>query len=378
MGVPLISAVLIVRDEQDHLPDCLRSLDGVVGEVVVLDTGSTDATVSIAEQAGARVFHRAWTDDFSAARNAAVAEATGAWILWIDADERIVSVDPQRLASMLDYPFLVGATVLLRPYVGSTRYRELRLFRNDPRLRFSGQIHEDVWTATQALAAEEDQLIVDVDLAIDHLGYEGDQTDKHRRNLPLLQARLRDEPDNVYCLHHLGVVLDSLGDPDGAVRAWERAIEIGRPDDVAPTDWLAYRDLVVHRARTGQSTTELLDRAAARFGDLVPLRSLRAELCMASGDHAGAVPDLEALVALDEDDLDGPLAYSRRLCRDLSWARLGICRFQMGAYAEAATAFEQANLLHPSTEYQTRLALARARAVAEMPVPDATIGAVDP
>jgi glycosyltransferase involved in cell wall biosynthesis len=92
--VPLLSAALIVRDEQAALPACLASLRGIVDEVVVCDTGSTDATVEIAAAMGARVIHTSWDDDFAAARNTVLAATRGTWVLSIDADEQLDVDDP--------------------------------------------------------------------------------------------------------------------------------------------------------------------------------------------------------------------------------------------------------------------------------------------
>ena len=76
-----ISLCMIVRDEAENLERCLRSVAGVVDELCVLDTGSTDGTIELARRLGARVSSAPWTQDFSAARNASVALASGDWIL---------------------------------------------------------------------------------------------------------------------------------------------------------------------------------------------------------------------------------------------------------------------------------------------------------
>lgn len=99
-SAPLLSACLIVKDEQELLPDCLASIAGVVDEIVVYDTGSTDRTVEIAEAAGATVLRGYWDDDFGRARNAALEGCTGRWVLHVDADERLV-VDAAELRALL-------------------------------------------------------------------------------------------------------------------------------------------------------------------------------------------------------------------------------------------------------------------------------------
>ncbi len=97
---PLVSACLIVKDEEAMLPDCLESLRDLTSEVVVYDTGSSDDTVQIAREAGARVIEGHWESSFALARNAALAHAAGEWVLSIDADERL-RADPEAVRRQL-------------------------------------------------------------------------------------------------------------------------------------------------------------------------------------------------------------------------------------------------------------------------------------
>jgi len=101
-----ISLTMIVKDEQENLPKCLASVVGLFDEIVVVDTGSTDRTREIAREFGARVFDFVWVNDFAAARNAALARATGDYAFWLDADD--VLDPPQRDA-------LSGLLASLRP-----------------------------------------------------------------------------------------------------------------------------------------------------------------------------------------------------------------------------------------------------------------------
>ena len=84
-----ISLCMIVKNEENNLRDCLNSIKEYVDEIVVVDTGSTDRTLKIAEEMGAKTSTYIWNDDFSAARNASIELATCSWILWLDADDRI-------------------------------------------------------------------------------------------------------------------------------------------------------------------------------------------------------------------------------------------------------------------------------------------------
>ena len=89
---------MIVKDEENNLPHCLASVAGLFDEIVVVDTGSTDRTREIAREFGARVFDFVWVDDFAAARNAALARATGDYAFWLDADDVIDPPEREKLA----------------------------------------------------------------------------------------------------------------------------------------------------------------------------------------------------------------------------------------------------------------------------------------
>ena len=102
---PTLSLCLIARDEERFLGACLDSVRGVVDEMIVVDTGSRDATVEIARAAGARVVDFPWFDDFAAARNAALAAATGDWSV-LDADERLAGDAGAQIRSALSQPDL--------------------------------------------------------------------------------------------------------------------------------------------------------------------------------------------------------------------------------------------------------------------------------
>src|SRR5947209_16564707 len=186
---------MIVRDEERHLAPCLESIAPVVDEIVVVDTGSVDRTAEIAVGHGASVHHAPWTGDFSAARNAALDRARGRWILYIDADERLRPIGRDRVEQLLGDADEAAFRLLLHPAPGWTGYREYRLWRNDPRIRFRGVIHEKVRPAILRVAELEGRPVGDADLRLDHVGYVGDQARKHRRNLPLLRRELAMRPE---------------------------------------------------------------------------------------------------------------------------------------------------------------------------------------
>jgi glycosyltransferase involved in cell wall biosynthesis len=92
-----ISLCMIVKDEEENLTRCLDSARDFVDEIIIVDTGSTDRTVEIAESYGARVFNHPWEGSFSKARNYSLKYATCDWILILDADHELEKADAHRL-----------------------------------------------------------------------------------------------------------------------------------------------------------------------------------------------------------------------------------------------------------------------------------------
>jgi tetratricopeptide (TPR) repeat protein len=365
MTAALVTAAMIVRDEAAVLDECLRSIRDVVDEIVVVDTGSTDESPRIARAHGARVVEFPWRGDFSAARNEALARARGGWILYIDADERLRDATRAALESALAEPGVVAHTVRFRPQTGFTRYREYRIFRNDPRIRFRGVIHETMLPDIQRVAASDCLRIAHSPFAMDHVGYDGDQQHKHRRNVPLLRARLQADPAHVFSWHHLGRALEGLGEGEEAAAAWRRGIDIVRGTSRRqPADSLPYVALISLELDRGGDPRALLDEAKARCPGNLLLTFLEGRTLMAAGRHAEAMPIFERLASIDADAFcDDTLAYDARMFGVASHESLGLCCFRLGRFAESAAHYARAAAEapdDPAHRVKQRLALARA------------------
>ncbi|TVX88212.1 glycosyltransferase family 2 protein [Paenibacillus agilis] len=205
-----VTLCVIVRDEEDVLQRCLQSAKNLVAQMIVIDTGSTDASPAIAQECGAAVYHFEWQDDFSAARNAAIDKAEQPWILMLDADEVIdrESWQEQHLQAIFTQPNVLGCYVQLthlthcwdnnlthKPVCSATDMA-CRLFRNDARLRYVGRIHEDITASIEAVSSE---AICWSSFTIWHDGYTAERIqnkDKAARNLHLLHLQLEEEPLN--------------------------------------------------------------------------------------------------------------------------------------------------------------------------------------
>jgi tetratricopeptide (TPR) repeat protein len=355
---------MIVRDEEAHLADCLRSIRDLVDEIVVIDTGSSDGSRTLAESFGARVVPFEWRRDFAAARNEALSYARGSWILYVDADERARPCPRGDLEAVLGDPSAVAATVRFRPQTGYTRYREPRLFRNDPRIRFHGVIHETMLPAIHEVCRRDGTRIVPSELALDHVGYDGDQQRKHLRNLPLLRARLATDPQHSYSRIHLARTLAATGDEAGARAAWRQAIAIARARTGTTTlDCLAYTDLLCREPPEPDAAT-LLEEALQRFPGNHSLAWIHGRHLMATARFEAAIPIFEDLASIDGETLcDDLVAHDVRIFGVLAWDSLGLCHFRLGRYAESARWYARAEASLPGDlRYDVKRRLAEARA----------------
>jgi tetratricopeptide (TPR) repeat protein len=225
-----VSLCMIVKDEEAMLPRCLAAVAGHVDEIVVVDTGSTDRTVEIAESFGARVLHHAWTGDFSAARNVSLDAATGDWLMYLDADEVLVEGDGPRLRELLGRTWREGFYVTETNHVGdledgvAVTHNALRVFRNRADYRFEGRVHEQF---AHRLPSLPERLEVSP-LRVEHFGYLGavrDAKEKSRRNIELLQRQVADGVDDPFLHFNLGSELAAAGDHEVALahlsHAWK-------------------------------------------------------------------------------------------------------------------------------------------------------------
>ncbi len=363
-----VTAALIVRDEAEFIEDCLRSLVGNVDEIVLVDTGSRDQTLDIARRFPVELHHFPWCDDFSAARNFALDRASGDWILYIDADERLDIPDRDAWLKLLADRDKVAFRLRLHPRVGWTPYSELRLFRNDPRIRFRGVIHENIWPGIEAVARADGLEVGTSGLRLYHVGYEPDQRPKNPRNIPLLRDYLSRDPDNLFCWWHLGDCLRLAGDEDGAAEAWSNGIARHRALDGEARrgmgNSILYLALLKLEHGRGVAVDDLLAKATALFPQNLALQFIAAQVAVDRGDFEAARPVLERLQAIDGDTFYEPeLAYDAALFSHLSAELLALCHFRAGRFDEAARLYRVAAQTSPDAaacELKARLAQLRA------------------
>jgi glycosyltransferase involved in cell wall biosynthesis/thioredoxin-like negative regulator of GroEL len=224
-----VSLCMIVKDEESMLPQCLASVKDFVDELIVVDTGSTDRTVEIAEGFGATILHHEWDGDFAAARNVGLDAATSDWLMYLDADEVLNEGEGEKLREVLGHTWREGIFLVETNHVGEiedgvgVQHNALRVFKNRPEYRFEGRVHEQFAHKLPTLP----ERIEYSQVRIEHYGYLGairESKGKQTRNLELLQRQLAEGVDTPFLHFNLGSEQAAAGDVAGSLvhlsRAW--------------------------------------------------------------------------------------------------------------------------------------------------------------
>ena len=228
----LLSLCMIVKNEENTLARCLESVKDIVDEIIIVDTGSTDNTVEIAEKYGAKIFFYNWDNSFANARNYSLSKASKDWILIMDADDELRSEDKNKVIKLIN-----DENTNLNAYFGETLsysgdfsdyniYSNLniRLIKNGKGYKFVGDIHE------QIIPGDEDKNKTSIfgiaDIKFYHYGYLSEtvnEKNKRKRNMDIIKKILEKDPENTFMLYNMGIEYSAKGDYLEALKYLEKA-----------------------------------------------------------------------------------------------------------------------------------------------------------
>lgn len=340
---------MIVRDEAESLPRCLESLKDWVDEIVVVDTGSSDDTMTIARSFGARVAAFAWRDDFSRARNVALQLAKKDWVLVVDADEALAQeTGPALRAALVEDA--MAYRVELEGHVATGRLgtdSPVRLFRNDPRIRFSRRINETVTEHLRAIG------ITDPPRCGVRLRQLGDrlariaQREIPERNRRLLRRQTTERPDDIDSLYQLSKLQTDDAQHEARLQLFRKIVAVAdglSHQARARHPWLpdVYDTLATDLASWGQLSRalQLLRRAIAKFPDAIELTCRCGEVLVCAGHYAKAMAEFES--CLETADTLLTAASGVR-----SWMGVARAGFATSEAATARYALNRALALEP-------------------------------
>jgi len=220
-----ISLCMIVKNEEKNLPGCLESVKGLVDEIIIVDTGSKDSTVKIAEKYDAGIYYYVWNDDFASARNYSLEPAKGEWILCLDADEELNEENREKLFKLISraekssiaYNLNFRSRVRESSFGSELVHSHARLFRNSLNICFKGRIHEQIIDSVIRAGGK----IEPTDIFVDHKGYEEELMSgkgKIERNVSILKKMFEED------IETQGMTCFYLGENYSMLNRWEEAI----------------------------------------------------------------------------------------------------------------------------------------------------------
>jgi len=285
------SLAMIVKNEAATLENCLASVQDLVDEIVVVDTGSHDTTPDIARRHGARLFEMPWPYSFAAARNESLRHASGQWLLWLDADEYLDEANRDKLRALLGSLPDDNTAYVMQQRSGSrngsaTLVGQVRLFRNQPAIRWDYRVHEQILPSLKRAG----HAVRFSDIAIDHSGYLDPalRHQKLQRNLRLLHLDLAERPNDAFTLFNLGWAFADLGRCGDAIPFLHKSLQHSHnADSITPK---LYALLTQCHRRLGQlaEAWAVCQAGHVRCPDDAELLFLKGQLCHQRGDRTAA------------------------------------------------------------------------------------------
>lgn len=351
---PILSLCMIVKNERENLPRCLASVKPYVDEIIVVDTGSEDGTPEIAANYGAKVSYFKWCDDFAAARNYVISQASGNWILMMDADEELV-VESEDFFKELNAPSEILAYNLnyreINDYLKRIPTYRPSLFRNIPRLRYVRRLHEYLADNEQFINSA--HISYASGLEIVHYGYFKEQV-RHKiinRNLPILESMAQEEELTIDLLKYLAEMYVEVGQVEKAKEWYAKAFEHllpnllngNPPENYSTIPSLIYNLGMQFFQQKDYETTSLLCKQGLQwFPNYPPLNYLGGILLNTLGFPLGAASYFKTCLQLGQEN-----NYYKRTPFDLIFIttypayNLGLMYLKLGRIQEALDAFER-------------------------------------
>lgn len=298
-----ISACYIVKNDEAVLKKSLESIKNSVDEIIVVDTGAEDGTRKVAESYGARLSDFAWCDDFAAARNAALAQATGDFVVFLDADEYFSATTKNNLRRVIEKNRTAEAIGIDLVNIDQETEETLgdafalRIFKNDKNFRFAGRIHEQL--VRKDGRPPEMAFVPPQELLILHTGYSRSlSAQKAERNYRMLMRELEtdEHPERLYM--YLAEACMGLKRSSEA-KKWALMDIAGGRKQVAYAS-RSYRILIKllnESAGAYEEKQELLERATADFPEVPEFWAELAEVQAAVFDYEAAKASMKKAIA---------------------------------------------------------------------------------
>lgn len=339
-----LSLCIIAKNEESTLAKCIKSAISIVDEVVVLDTGSIDKTVAIAEELGAKVYKYEWNNDFSAARNEALRYVTGDWVLVLDADERLTPKIKSHIRQTISMPEYIMVN-LLRHEIGAAQspYSMVsRLFRKHPDIKFSRPYHAIIDDSVISILQKEPDWQIGhlSEVAILHEGYTEaaiKQENKTTKAQAAMEGFIVHHPNDPYVCSKLGGLYIENGKLEEGIELLQRGIASKQAN--MDLMYELHYHLGIGYTHAGDIRKAVSHYQAAIKQVVIPILKL------------GAYNNLGSLLKSLGDLQSAKSAYEMTVRIDPNFAvghyNLGMTLKAMGKFTEAISSYQRAVQLDP-------------------------------
>jgi glycosyltransferase involved in cell wall biosynthesis len=348
-----LSLCMIMKNEEKWIAQCLDSVKGVVDEIIIVDTGSTDRSKEIAESYGASIFNYEWNNNFAEARNYSVERASGEWILWLDADEKVDEQHKEKLRDVLDTSKWLGSIKIINYYgeappepARSHQIGQYRLFRNDPSIRFHNAIHEQF---IKGDFLTEDS-VIHIPVPIHHYGYMNEtvqEKQKSQRNLSIILACREEENYDPWFDYHLGSELYRLGDYEVAFECINLAItRFLKQEKLPPSIVYRLKYCILLEIGNDVETLRGLKFVTQLYPDYVDLHLYEGILLLNLNYNKQALKVFHHCLELGENNIAHLTTSGAGSFH--TWYYIGLCHKKLGHHDESQKAFSNALTLCPN------------------------------
>jgi len=330
---------MIVKNEENNLIRCLESVKDIVDEIIIVDTGSTDSTVDIANRYGAKVFFYEWNNNFSDAKNLSLEHATGDWILMMDADDELEEADKPKLLKLLENKDIDVYFLETLSYVGKKPGLDMvcnlnvRLIRNHRGYIFKGAIHEQI---TCEICNSDKKRIRTEKVKFYHYGYlEKNIIEKNKRdrNMKILKKLLENNKNDAFTLFNIGNEYSAIGDYVKALEYYRKAYKNFNPNIGYGPRLFLRMALDLNRLGLFDEELEVIDRGLKYYPNFTDLEFLKASLFHYQGKITLSIKGYKKCLSMGE-----PLLYQKFISGSWSFRAyyaLAEIHFELGDYNEA-------------------------------------------
>jgi hypothetical protein len=354
-----LSLCFLTRNEEANIARALHSVAGVADEVIVADTASKDRTAEIAAEMGAKVLQFPWDEDFAAGRNFTIQQATGDWILWMNADEELLASSHQHLKACLALSGVFGYFVAIQNLLQAGRMddfvqtTDFRLFRRRPDLTFIGRLHPHFPSDFSETLQQEGKQVLPCNVTLRSYAALAERTEaKIRWTLRLLELELRDRPGQLHYLIEYGRTLLHVADPKGheiLAQAVEQILPArDKPQAPAMKTQVLLEYLMsvpANFSKSRLSKDEALELALRWFPNSPQLLFNCAQYCFEKGAFRKSAEILNRLVQLGKTgNYDRSQRFHPGLVGDDALVNLAVCYRQLGDLDQAEQCYRL--LLH--------------------------------